>query len=89
MILQLLLICGVVRVVELVTNSRNHGYQHRSFHSLKAQVYGTSTYPLQQEGEWEAEGLEEEIPDHPSSTVIPYQGERDDSEAGNSQPRNG
>ncbi|XP_019411243.1 PREDICTED: multimerin-2 [Crocodylus porosus] len=89
MILKLLLICIVVRVVELVTNSRNHGYQHRSFHSLKAQVYRTSTYPLQQEGEWEAEGLEEDIPDHPSGTVPSYQGEKDDSEAGNSQPRNG
>ncbi|EMP26536.1 Multimerin-2 [Chelonia mydas] len=91
MIVKLLLLCVSVELVELVTHSRN-GYEDGSFHSSKPSVYGRSTYlqrsPISQE-DWEMEKLKEETPDHLSSTIPSYQEERDDSEAGTPQSRNG
>ncbi|XP_032636571.1 multimerin-2 [Chelonoidis abingdonii] len=92
MIVKFLLLCVSIGRVELVTHSRNHGYEDGSFHNSKTSIYGTSTYPqlfpMSQE-DWEMEKLKEETPDHLSSTITSHQGEREDSDAGTPQSRNG
>ncbi|XP_014434221.2 multimerin-2 [Pelodiscus sinensis] len=87
-----LFFCFSFGLVELVTHSRNHEYQDGSFPTSQLPISGISTYPewspVSQE-DWETEKLQEETPDHLSSTVTSHQRETDDSEAGKPQSRNG
>uniref|UniRef100_A0A8C8RND2 Multimerin 2 n=1 Tax=Pelusios castaneus TaxID=367368 RepID=A0A8C8RND2_9SAUR len=91
MIVKLLHLCVSVGLVELVTQSRNPGYEEDSFHNSKPTIHGTSTFPrwssVSQE-HWETEKLKD-TPEHLSSATTSHQGEQDDSKAGTQQSRNG